>query len=113
MRPTRATTRTRTTHERGTLPAVRRAKPGEVNYGPVDRFTFAHAAAGVGLALADASGPVALAVAIGWEVVEPTLKVKAPALFPYASRDSMTNKVVDVVAVMAGWYGTRKLSRGR
>lgn len=80
------------------------ARRGEVNYGAFDVFTIAHAAAGVAMGVAGVSRSRALAVAIGWEIVEPILKTALPGAFPHATIDTMTNKTTDVVAVMAGWW---------
>lgn len=92
---------------------MRHAKPGEVNYNAVDVFTAAHVAAGVIMAMSGVKAPTALALAVGWELVEPVLKTEAPGLFPHARIDSSVNKLTDAAAVMVGWWGAKRLSRGR
>jgi len=79
------------------------AKEGEVNFDFVDRFTFAHAAIGVGYALAGLGVMSALVLAIAWEIAENPLKVRFPAIFPHATRDTLRNALGDVLAVIAGW----------
>ena len=78
------------------------AREGEVNFDFVDRFTFAHAAIGVGYALAGLSVVTALLLAVAWEIAENPLKVRFPAIFPHATRDTLRNAVGDVLAVAAG-----------
>jgi hypothetical protein len=87
-------------------PELRRpppAKPGEVNYGFVDRFTFVHFGIGVLYGyLTLGFGWVAL-LAVGWEVVEDQLKLRVPRVFPHATADTWKNSLGDVLAVLSGW----------
>ncbi len=92
---------------------MRHAKRGEVNYDAIDGFTAAHAASGAIMALTGVKASTALAMAVGWELVEPVLKTEIPGLFPHASIDTPINKLTDVAAVMVGWWGAKRLSRGR
>lgn len=84
------------------------ARPGEVNYHLVDRYTVAHFATGVGLGVARLQWWQALIFAVGWEIVETPLKRAIPKAFPYHSEDSLANALGDVAGMMAGW-GTWKL----
>lgn len=80
----------------------------EVNHKPVDRFTAAHAAAGLLLGLSGrVSFSSALLLAVGWELIENPLKERWPHLFPHPSFDSFQNSALDAVSVMAGWTFAR------
>jgi hypothetical protein len=86
------------------------ARPGEVNYHFVDRFTLAHASIGVAYALLGLGFYAALALAVLWELVENPLKAYVPRLFPHATKDTLRNAVGDTLAVLAGWGVTRWLT---
>lgn len=89
--------------------ADRIASPGEINGDVVDRFTLAHGAAGV-LAGSVGVGPLgALALAVGWEIVERPLKRALPGAFPNATQDTWGNMVGDVGAFMIGWFIANRL----
>lgn len=79
------------------------AKPGEINYPLVDRFTAVHGAVGFALGAARLSFPSILAVAVGWELLERPLKENLPGLFPRRSQDSFQNALGDAVAMLVGW----------
>ena len=79
------------------------AKPGEVNFDMFDRFSFAHLAVGVVYALLGLGPVVVLVLAVGWEVVENSLKACLPAVFPSSTRDTLRNALGDVLSVSAGW----------
>jgi len=84
------------------------AKPGEINAEPFDRYTFGHLAAGVLLGLARVPAVPVIALAMGWEVVERSLKNRLPSWFPYSTQDTIENAVVDIAAVLVGWWVFRK-----
>ncbi len=93
--------------------------PGPSNYGIndgwFDKYTVAHAASGALISLGTrgrASFWTVLALAAGWEILERGLKATFPSMFPYASQDSLQNAVVDVAAVMLGWWLAEKLPDG-
>lgn len=79
------------------------AKPGEINYSFVDRFTLVHFGIGIAYGLFGLSFYTAFALAILWEVVENPLKVRLRFLFPHATADKVQNMLGDVFAVSAGW----------
>ncbi|HUR26967.1 MAG TPA: hypothetical protein VM509_02165 [Planctomycetota bacterium] len=87
----------------------RPARPGEVNYHFVDRFTLVHASIGVAYALLGLGFAATVVLAIGWELVENPMKAYLPRLFPHASKDTLRNAVGDTIAVVAGWALTRSL----
>ncbi len=95
----------------------RAAQPGEVNYGWADKYTFAHFGAGLLLNLYSKDRVPfwgALAVAVGWEVLEYILKNTSPKLFvPYEGQDSAKNIVVDIAAVCFGWWLGHNLPDGQ
>ena len=74
-----------------------------VNKDPVDRFTLAHVAVGATYGVAGLSWPVALALTVAYELGEKMFKEQFPDIFPDASFDTVSNKVVDVAANMLGW----------
>lgn len=84
-------------------PIVRPAEPGETNYEPVDIFTLQHMLFGALMGASGATALQALAVTVGWEAVEPTLKRAYPDMFPSHTTDSMKNKVADSAYWMMGW----------
>ena len=49
------------------------------------------------------SQTTAFVVATLWEVAEPSLKSKYPKAFPHPEKDTPSNKVVEIAAVMLGW----------
>jgi hypothetical protein len=73
------------------------------NIAHVDAFTLAHAALGFAAARVGASWSSAVLFALAFELVEDSLKVEFPAVFPRASSDSKMNALTDVVAVVAGF----------
>jgi hypothetical protein len=99
-------------HDIATNPAARPARPGEINHAAIDGFTIGHAMVGVGLALLGIPWWGALAVAIGWELVERPLKTTMPEVFPHASQDTFTNAFFDAAGMMTGWAITRGIRVG-
>jgi hypothetical protein len=87
----------------------RKARPGEVNHPPVDRFTLAHAAIGAAYALLGLGLLPVVALALAWELVENPLKAWLPKLFPHATADTLPNSIGDTAAVLLGWTLARTL----
>jgi hypothetical protein len=83
--------------------AQRTARPGEINYAPLDRYSLAHGLIGVAAAMMGLGFWTTLAIAVGWEVVEHILKDVVPALFSYPSQDTVINSVGDVLSTLIGW----------
>lgn len=83
--------------------AQRTARPGEINYAPFDRYSLAHGLIGVAAAMMGLSFWATLAIAVGWEIAEHVLKNVVPALFSYASQDTLVNSVGDVLSTLVGW----------
>ena len=81
----------------------RPARPGEINYPFMDRFTLAHFAIGVIYGRLALSWWLALTLAVFWELIENPLKAYCPRIFPHATADTWQNSLGDCVAVMAGW----------
>ena len=81
----------------------REALPGEINHGPVDRWTAGHVAVGVGLGLFRVPWWAALGTALIWELVENPLKKHVFRSMVGSTQDTFINSAVDVVALMAGW----------
>jgi hypothetical protein len=79
------------------------SKPGEVNHGFVDRFTVVHASIGVVYGLLGLSVLETVVLAVAWELLENPLKAYLPRLFPHATRDTVSNAIGDLLAVVGGW----------
>ncbi len=91
----------------------RPARPGEVDYHAVDKFTIAHYAAGLLTGAARVPWWGALLMAVGWEIVERPLKRSMPGIFPSkGTQDTWPNMIGDVAAMMAG-YTTWRIIPGR
>ena len=88
---------------------TRTARPGEVNYPVVDRFTLIHAGFGALLSIMGASRNQALAVAIGWELIERPLKRTMPQIFPHSTQDTIPNMAGDAIANYLGYLAMEKL----
>ena len=84
------------------------AKPGSINSDAIDRFTLGHAGVGAVYGLLDVPWPLAVTLAIGWELVERPLKENHPGLFPYSSQDSVENAVFDTIAVLGGYSAAKR-----
>jgi hypothetical protein len=87
-----------------------------VNRTAVDQYTLLHIVSGIVLfftfRLFGKDWPLlTLALAIMWEYFEPMAKDWNPDIFPNPSKDSMINKVFDVLAVMVGYYGAKVVMR--
>jgi hypothetical protein len=83
--------------------AERTARPGEINYPPLDRYSLCHGLIGVAAAMMGLSFWATLAIALGWEIVEHFMKNLVPALFSYPSQDTVINSVGDVLSTLIGW----------
>jgi hypothetical protein len=81
-----------------------------VNVNLFDRYTFAHM--GVGFVLERLGGGflLTLALAVGFEMVEDTLKDRFPGVFPNATHDTKLNSCGDMIGNMAGWALSRSLA---
>ena len=79
------------------------ARPGEINYAPIDRYSLAHGLIGVAAGLAGFGFWQTVAIAVGWELVEHVLKNLVPAVFAYPSQDTLANSFGDVVSTLLGW----------
>jgi hypothetical protein len=90
---------------------VRRARPGETNYAPVDAHTFVHAGFGALLGASGVPLSAALAASLVWELAEPDLKRRYANAFPSSTIDSAANKAADTAAVAAGWAMGKRSSR--
>lgn len=88
---------------------TRTARPGEVNYPVVDRFTLLHAGFGALLSILGASRNQTLAVAIGWELLERPLKRSMPQIFPNSTQDTIANMIGDAIAMKLGYLAMEKL----
>jgi len=88
------------------LRTPRQARPGEVNYGFVDRFTFAHFGIGLVYALLGLNFLIAILLALAWEIIENPLKAHVPSIFPHGTADTLRNSIGDTLAVLAGWWIT-------
>jgi hypothetical protein len=91
--------------------ALRTARPGEVNHGPIDIWTVGHVAVGAGLGLVRAPWWVALGGAVAWEFAENPLKRHVFNSMVGSTKDTFVNSTVDVVALMVGWGVARSLRR--
>ena len=81
----------------------RTARPGEINYPPVDRYSLAHGFIGVALGLAGFGFWQTAGIAVGWEILEHFLKNLVPAVFAYPSQDTLVNSFGDVISTLLGW----------
>lgn len=86
----------------------RRARKGEHNYPMFDRYSIVHGVVGGMMGLYGVSKGTAFLTSIAWEAAEPSLKAKAPSLFPRSTYDTAQNKVGDTISLMAGWWLARK-----
>ena len=75
----------------------------------VDRFTLVHAGFGALLSIMGASRNQALAVAIGWELLERPLKRSMPQIFPDSTQDTIPNMIGDAIAMELGYLAMEKL----
>lgn len=81
----------------------RTARPGEINYAPLDRYSLFHGLVGVAAGLIGLGFWQTFAVAVGWEIVEHVLKNLVPSLFAYPTQDTLVNSIGDVLSTMVGW----------
>ncbi len=87
----------------------RPAKPGEINYPMLDRFTFAHLAIGCVYSFLGFDFILVGLLAIGWELIENPIKANMPWMFPHGTSDTLQNAIGDVLAVLVGWGATQYL----
>jgi hypothetical protein len=88
---------------------VRTAAPGEVNYPIVDEFTLVHFGVGAFLSILGASQKQALAINIGWELLERPLKRTMPQIFPHTTQDTIPNMIGDLIANELGYLLMERL----
>lgn len=79
------------------------AMPGEINYDPLDRYTFAHFGWGFVLGLLGTRWWIALGSALVWDLLERWLKAMWPGMWPHPSQDTPQHVAVDAAAWMMGW----------
>ena len=88
---------------------ARQAVRGEIDGDPIDRYTLAHYAVGLGLGAADLPWWAAATFAIAWEFLERPLKDHFPGIFypsakPYTTQDTLANATCDAIAMLGGWW---------
>ena len=83
------------------------------NHVAVDRFTLAHAAAGVAAAHFGLSWQLTLVGAVAFEVCERAWKRDFPQYFPNPSQDTDLNSTFDVAAAMGGHLAYDQATKGR
>lgn len=81
------------------------------NRDPVDGYTAAHVAAGVGFALAGVKFKTAMLLAVGYEVFEQLLERSETGqrLFKTNGPESAVNVATDLAVFAAGFVATEKL----
>jgi hypothetical protein len=79
------------------------ARPGEINYPPVDRYSLAHGFIGVAAGMAGFGFWQTVGIAVAWEILEHFLKNVVPAVFAYPSQDTLVNSFGDVISTLLGW----------
>ena len=77
------------------------------NQTPIDKFTALHFLFGLGLAKYKFELYQVLFAAVSFELLEDVLKDRYPKMWPYSSKDSKTNSLVDILATVGG-YGIGK-----
>jgi hypothetical protein len=87
----------------GLVVVQRVANPGELNHGFLDPYSLVHGLVGAVLAVFGLGLAGAIAVAVGWEVVEHVLKNVAPSAFPHPTQDTLANSAGDVLSTAIGW----------
>jgi hypothetical protein len=85
------------------------ALPGEINYDPLDRYSFAHAGMGALMGLFRLPWYVTVLTAVGWDLLERPLKEELPELFPNHTQDTPQHVVTDAAAWLIGWAITKQL----
>lgn len=83
------------------------ADTGGVNVSYWDRYTLVHVGFGALLGAFGAPGASTAAFAVGWELLEPSLKEIPARSVP----ETLQNAIVDVLAVGAGWWLATRLRR--
>ena len=88
------------------------AGPGEINWDPLDRYTFGHFGVGAGLGLLGVNWWQALVAAVLWDLSERWMKNRWPGMWPHPSQDTPQHVAVDAAAWMLGWAVTRQFVVG-
>lgn len=96
---------------------MRTARPGEVNFEPIDHWTWGHAAVGAGANALGAPFWATALFAVGWELFERPVRIRAVAqsIAPesYAGQDTAENALWDAMFTMVGWGAVEVVKRGR
>ncbi len=95
---------------RGPCGPDNRYRPGEQPL--LDRYSVAHAAAGVVYGAVGLPWWWALGAGVFWELVENPLKDRFPEVFPDSCHDTLGNAAGDLLAVMVG-YGLGRHGRDK
>lgn len=90
-----------------------RARPREINYPFLDRFTLVHFLIGMAYGAMGWAFSTALVLAVFWELIENPLKAYLPFIFPHATADTLKNSAGDVIAVICGWLLAQELFSGK
>ena len=90
-------------------------EPTLFNRAPVDAFTAMHLGTGTVVGAAGAPWQLALALTVGWELVEPKLKRSKlwRKRFPVPTDDTLANTIGDSGAFMAGWWLGKQIRERR
>ena len=83
--------------------AERTARPGEINYAPLDRYSLLHGLVGVAAGLIGLGFWPTLGIAVSWELIEHVFKNLVPSAFAYPTQDTLANSIGDVLSVLFGW----------
>jgi hypothetical protein len=84
----------------------------QVNQAPVDVYTLGHFGVGALYRSVGLSFGQAVVLSLIFEhVLEPALKVARPDFFPAPSQDTPINRIMDTVAVAAGWAAANRVRR--
>jgi hypothetical protein len=87
-----------------------RAGAGDaVNYGVVDKFTVAHVASGALLGFTPLPWWGALALTIGFELVEPYMQEAFPQWRVSSTRETVANSISDVVVAMLAYWAVKAI----
>lgn len=97
------TSRFRSCLYKSTSQKMRQARPDEVNYNAIDRFTFVHLLIGGVYYFLGLGFIWTLFLALFWELIENPLKANLRFLFPHATADTWINAIFDSLAVLIGW----------
>lgn len=84
--------------------SLHRAHQGEINYNFFDIYTIAHFFIGAFYGAIELSIFTCFVLAVVWEIIENFLKTFLPILFPHATADTWKNSLVDIIAVLTGYW---------